>query len=536
MAADPSPVQDRQELEDNARRRTRIITGVILGSFLAALDTTILATAMPTIVAELGGLSVYSWVFSVYMIMTAVSMPVWGKLADTVGKRSIFFAAVGLFLTASILCGFSRSMVHLVIFRGIQGIGAGGLASVPFALISTVFPVHQRGKALGLLASAWGISSVVGPMIGSFLVLQLDWRWVFFVNLPLGITSLLIVASSYRESSRHRTEKIDYVGSLLLCFAILSLMMLFLWTGRAGTWASPEAGAAGIVFLLCLGLFIRHEGRVEHPVLELRFFRLRAFWLGNLLGFLASFSAYGVIAYMPLFAQISAGGTPVQAGVAITSMSLSWSTASIIAGRLVYRIGEKKLIFAGMLVMSAGFLLIVLGPAGAPLGYLSLCVVVIGLGMGCQTPSLMLTVQHSLDGANLGVATSSQMLARTIGGALGVSVMGSAVAGRMLLRFQELAAAGQLGGLPPEARGHMGEPQELLSAHMRSLMSAADLRVIGDAFSSAVHGAFGIGLVVAVLGTVGAFLLPRSTLHAPGPDRGAESVGKVNTPAPDFQE
>jgi EmrB/QacA subfamily drug resistance transporter len=534
MVTDPTLVQDAQEREENTRRRLRIITGVILGSFLAALDTTILATAMPTIVADLGGLSVYSWVFSVYMIMTAVSMPVWGKLADTVGKRSIFFAAVGLFLAASVLCGFSQSMMHLVIFRGIQGIGAGGLASVPFALISTVFPVHQRGKALGLLASAWGISSVVGPLIGSFLVLQLDWRWVFFVNLPLGITSLLVVASSYHESPRHRREKIDYVGSLLLCFAILSLMMLFLWTGRAGTWASPEAGVAGVLFLVSTGLFVRHEGRVEHPVLELRFFRLRAFWLGNLLGFLASFSAYGVIAYMPLFAQISAGGTPVQAGVVITSMSLSWSTASIIAGRMVYRIGEKVLILAGMLVMSAGFALIVLGPADAPLMYLSLCVVVIGLGMGCQTPSLMLTVQHCLDPANLGVATSSQMLARTIGGALGVSVMGSAVAGRMLLRFQDLAAGGLLRALPPEARSHMGEPQELLSAHMRSLLSAADLHVIGDAFASAVHGAFGIGLAVAVLGAAGAILLPQSTLHAAGNGGKSDAVDKLNTSAADF--
>jgi EmrB/QacA subfamily drug resistance transporter len=516
MTADQISRQQLLEQEENARRRIRIIIGVILGSFLAALDTTILATAMPTIVADLGGLAVYSWVFAVYMIMTAVSMPVWGKLADTVGKRSIFFAAVGLFLAASILCGFSRTMVHLIVFRGLQGIGAGGLASVPFALISTVFPVHQRGKALGLLASAWGISSVVGPIMGSFIVLQLDWRWVFFVNIPLGVASLLVVASSFHESPRHLKEKIDYVGSLLLCLAILSLMILFLWTGKAGTWASLEAAAAGFVFLICSALFVRHEGRVEHPVLELQFFRRRAFWVGNLLGFMASFAVYGVIAYMPLFAQTSAGGTPVQAGIVITSMSLSWSTTSIMAGRLVYKVGEKTLITAGMVVMSTGFGIILLTPAGASLAALSLGVVVIGLGMGCQTPSLMLTVQHALDARNLGVATSSQMLARTIGGALGVSVMGSAVTGRMLLRFQELAAAGRLGGLPPEARIHMGEPQELLSAKMRALMSAADVQLVGDAFSSAVHGAFGIGLAVVVLGTLGAFLLPRSTLHSTG--------------------
>jgi EmrB/QacA subfamily drug resistance transporter len=519
---------------DHKPQRVRIIVGVIMGAFLAALDTTILATAMPTIVGDLGGLSVYSWVFAVYMIMTAVSMPVWGKLADTVGKRSIYFAAVGLFLTASALCGFAQSMTFLIVFRGLQGIGAGGLASVPFAMISTVFPMHERGKALGLLASAWGISSVVGPMIGSFLVLQLDWRWVFFVNLPLGITSIFVVSSAYREKERHAGESIDYAGAVLLCLSILALMMLFLWTGKAGTWASPEAAVAGALFAVFCALFIRRERRAPHPVLELRFFRLKAFWLGNLLGFMASFAVYGVIAYMPLFAQISSGGTPVQAGVVITSMSLSWSSASIIAGRQVYRVGEKTLITAGMLVMAAGFALILLGSETASLPYLSLCVIVIGLGMGCQTPSLMLTVQHALEPSNLGVATSSQMLARTIGGALGVSVLGSAIAGRMLQRFQELEAAGALSGLPPAARQHLGEPQELISPEMHAMLSQADLRLVGETFSRAVHGAFGIGLAMVLVAAGATLLLPRSMLHRSRPADGGERVDKINTPGPEF--
>ena len=516
MTKIPPPQEISAEQEENERRRMRIIVGVILGSFLAALDTTILATAMPTIVGELGGLSMYSWVFSVYMIMTAVSMPVWGKLADTVGKRSVFFVAVGLFLTGSVLCGFSTSMLHLIVFRGFQGVGAGGRASVPFALISTVFPVHQRGKALGLLASAWGISSVIGPLIGSFLVLQLNWRWVFFVNLPLGVASLMVVASSYHESGVHRRERIDYAGAVMLCLAILSLMVVFLRTGKGGGWVDPDVAGAGVLFLVCLLLFVRHERRVEHPVLELRFFRRRAFWLGNLLGFMASFAIYGVIAYVPLFAQTSAGGTPVQAGIVITSMSLSWSSASVLAGRQVYRVGEKSLILVGMLLMSAGFFMILVSPSAAPLSYLSLCVVVIGLGMGCQTPSLMLSVQHSLDPANVGVATSSQMLARTIGGALGVSVMGSAVAGRMLSRFTELASAGLLAGLPLEAQAHMAAPQELLSAKMRGMMSQGDLRLVLETFSLAVHEAFAIGLGVVLLGALATAFLPRSTLHNVG--------------------
>lgn len=488
---------------EERRRRNGIIVGVMLSSFLAALDTTILATAMPTVVGELGGLAVYSWVFAVYMIMTAVSMPVWGKLADTRGKREIFFWTVGIFLGGSALCGLSDSMAFLVAFRGVQGIGAGGLASVPFTMISTVYPVRERGKALGLLSSVWGISSVLGPALGSFLLMHLDWRWIFYVNLPIGILSMAIVGSFYRDAGTGTRRGIDYAGAVLLGTGILSLLLFFLWAGEVFPAFSPRAAVVGVGFLLCTFLFVRVERRVENPLLELGFFRLRAFWLGHLLGFLASFAMYGVIAYMPLFAQSSGGGTPVEAGIVITALSMSWSTASVIAGRLVYRLGERTMISAGNALMAGGFVLILAGPASAQLPYLLLCVVVTGLGMGCQTPSLMLTVQHSLDAAHVGVATSTQMLARTIGGALGVSVTGAAVAGRMAAGFRTLSGVGE--GLTA---------RDFLSGQLRDVLSARDYAAVSGAFAAAVQGAFFIGLGVVLIGAIGTAFLPRSTLHA----------------------
>jgi EmrB/QacA subfamily drug resistance transporter len=499
--------------ELNQRNRLRIITGVLCASFLAALDTTILATAMPTIVTDLGGLRHYSWVFSVYMIMTAISTPVWGKLIDTFGKRPMFFASVCLFLLGSVLCGQSNTMTQLIIFRGVQGLGSGGLASVPFALISTVFPPHERGKALGFLSSTWGISSVIGPIIGSFLVTHFTWRWVFYVNIPGAIAALAIVAASYHEEERYHKEQIDYLGAAFLCLAIVSLLLatLAIGEGRAITSSEVMLTAAGCAVTTML--FVRREQRAVSPLLELTFFRERAFWVGNLIGFLASFAVFGVITYIPLFAYSVLSNSSTRAGIVVTLMSLAWSSSSILAGRLVYRVGERLLITTGMGVMLGGFVLLLFTSSESTFLFLSLCVVVMGFGMGMQTPSLMLSVQHSVDAKHIGVATSTQMLARTIGGAIGVSVMGATVTATMLKEFADLAARGALSSFAPQLQSYLTQPQELLASHVRVLMSEQDLSIVLAAFSGALHNGFVVGLLATILGIAVSFLLPASVLH-----------------------
>lgn len=499
--------------ESNQNARLRIIAGVILAAFLAALDTTILATVMPTIAGELGGLPLYSWVFSVYMIMTAVSMPIWGKLSDALGKKKLFLAAVAVFLAGSALCGASQTMIHLIVFRGIQGIGSGGLASVPFALVSTVFPRRERGKALGLLASAWGIASVVGPLLGSAIVMSATWRWVFYINIPVGAAAQWIIARNYREAAVPHREAIDYAGAVLLIASIVSLLLMVLEMGHARGSPSAQVWILLCLFLLFLALFIRRERAAPNPVLELGFFTRRAFWVGNLLGFLSSFAMYGVIAFVPLFAQSVLGGTALQAGLVITPMSLSWSAASVVAGRLTHRLGENPLIRFGMLMMVLGFVLALFTTYDTSVGYLILCVATVGIGMGCQTPSLMLSVQHSLDQANVGVATSTQMLARTIGGAIGVGVMGSAVTGSMLRQFAALEAEGTMAGFPERVRELSGDPQKLLAPQVRSMLSGDQLATVLTAFTHAMHAVFLTGLVVIVAGSLVSLLLPPSSLH-----------------------
>ena len=492
----PDPSVSRQP-----HAKTWIILGGILASFIAALDTTILATVMPTIVTELGGLQLYGWVFSVYMIMTAVSMPLWGKLSDVYGKRLLFFAAVGTFLVGSILCGTSSSMVQLIVYRGIQGIGAGGLSSMPFALISTVFPPSERGKALGAIASAWGVSAVIGPLLGSAVVVSIGWTWVFYLNIPIGIASILIIASNYREELGRRREPIDFQGAILLTLTIISLLLALLRMGRERTMLDGAVLLLLAAWALFLLLFIRRERSAPHPILEIGFFRRRAFWLGNLLGFMGSIAMYGVIAYAPLFAQTILGGTAMQAGLMITPMSLGWSTASLLAGRVAHRWGEPRLVRLGLMFMAAGLFLAYIAGAGIGVWYLMGCVTLIGIGMGCQTPSLMLTVQQSVEHGSIGVATSSQMLSRTIGGAVGVSVLGSALNGVM----GSVLGGALIGGLP------VSDPQKLIEPAVRATLAPSEQDLVLLAFGDGMQVVFLIALIVTLVSFTMSFLLPRVT-------------------------
>lgn len=488
-----------------ANVRTRIILGGILASFIAALDTTILATVMPTIVADLGGLDLYGWVFSVYMILAAVSMLLWGKLSDVYGKRTLFFASIGIFLLGSVLCGVASTMVELIIYRGIQGIGAGGLSSIPFALISTVFPPSERGKALGAIASAWGVSAVIGPLLGSAVVVSIGWPWVFYLNVPVGIAAIMIVAASYREEIGHSREPIDYPGAVLLTLTIISLLLALLRIGRVRTVLDESALFLLGAWALFTILFFLRERSAPHPILELAFFRQRAFWVGNMLGFLGSVAMYGVIAYTPLFAQTILGGTAVQAGLMITPMSLGWSAASLTAGRVAHRWGEPRLVRIGLGFMVLGLSAAFTAGPGAGIWYLMMCVTVIGIGMGCQTPSLMLTVQQSVEHRNIGVATSSQMLSRTIGGAVGVSVLGAALNGVM---------GSVLGGSLLSGRS-LADPQKLLEPSVRATLAPAEQDLVLRSFGDGMHVVFLLALVVAITSFVLSFLLPPVTKRPP---------------------
>jgi EmrB/QacA subfamily drug resistance transporter len=508
-------------LSNNFRRQTlvmptaplrlRIITAGLLAAFLSALDTTVLSTVMPTIAVELGGLNLYSWVFAIYMVMTAVSLPIWGKLADARRKEGLLTTAILVFLSGSVLCGLSRSMTLLILFRGIQGIGAGGLASVPFTMISLYYPSHERGKALGILSSAWGISSVVGPALGSAIVSALSWPWVFFLNLPLGIAAIALVAASHAELPLGKKQPIDFGGALLMAGLILSLLLTAQSVSQAQrTWGVAVQGTVAVSFLVA---FLAQERHAKNPILPLHYFAQRSFWLGNLLGFLASFAMYAIIAFLPLYAQSVLGGTAVQSGLVVAPMSLAWSLSSIMAGRQVSRLGENALIRGGMMCLVVGLILLLPTHQDTSLWYLILCAVIAGTGMGCLTPPLLLSVQHSLSVGEVGVATSTQMLARTIGGAIGVSVLGAVLTGSIATDLTEGLARGAIPELPREFAHLLLDPQKLLAPDVRSQLSHEQLTFILSGFMHGLHRTFLGGLLVVACAFVASRFLPASALH-----------------------
>lgn len=502
--------QTIDEVALNEKNRVNIVIGVMFGVMLAGLDATVVGTAMPTIISDLGGMALYAWVFSAYMLTTAISMPLWGKLSDVYGKKTNFQIAVIIFLIGSILSGASQNMVQLIIFRGVQGIGAGGLAAVSYALIGSIFPPQKRGRGAGALAATWGISSLLGPLTGSFIVTHFHWQWVFFINIPVGILSIFIVQFYLKEIATTKKEKIDYVGASFFITSVLSLLMAFLLFGKGSAIFSFEVTGLIVVSVVLIIAFIMNEGKFGDPIIRIDYYRDRAFGVGNLLAFLAGFAMYGIISFVPLFVQSIQGGTPLTAGLAIMPMALAWSAASFSSGRLIQKHGEKLFIRLGLILMAIGFLAATFIRYDSPMYFVIVFVSLIGAGMGFNTPAILVTVQNSMNKNVIGVATSSQMLARTLGGTMGVSIMGTTLARSMLNEFNELSITGKLHSLPEVVQKNLGEPHELLSSQMRSLMQQQDLVTVLSVFTNSLQNVFFVALSVVILGFIISWLLPKS--------------------------
>lgn len=487
---------------ENRRHRPLIVLAVMIGSFLGGLDVTVVGTAMPTVVADLGGLHFYSWVFSAYMLAMAVCMPLFGRFSDLFGKKRMFFWAAALFLLGSGLSGLSGAMWQLVVFRTIQGIGAGGGGIVSMAIIASLYSPQHRARAMGYISSVWGISSVVGPILGSLIVSQLGWRWVFYVNLPFGLLSMLLLASVFREQRHIERRQIDYRGAFSLTAAILVLLIAFTQIGKGESILAWNVVIMIIIFLLMMTFFFRTERSIRDPLLPLQLFRQRVFTLANICGFLSGFAIFGVTAFLPLFVQAIKGGTPMDAGFAIMGTSLGWSSASIGSGQIVHRFGEKRIILFGILIMGGGLVLASQLTAESSMFMIECVALAVGIGMGIQTPVLLTAVQNSVGPSDIGVATSTHMLGRTIGGAIGVSMMGAALMNSVQLHIRVLEAAGVLKNLPPLLRSKLGNPQELLGVQLGKYIHGNELNIILEAFSSSLQNIFLTGLVTVAISLI----------------------------------
>ena len=512
----------------SSRRRLAVTLGVITGMFLAALEATVVGTAMPTVIASLGGLSHYSWVFSAYLITSTVTVPVWGKLSDLYGRRLFFQLGIAVFLVGSMLSGMSATMTQLIVFRAVQGLGAGALVPLGMTLIGDVYTVEERARMQALFGGVWGLASVVGPVVGGFITEQLSWRWVFYINLPVGLAAALVIGLALKEPRRQTRAAVDYAGAALLMAAFtLLLLALTVGGGSVRTLLAPRnlgllAGAAALA-----ALFARVERRAAEPIIPFALFRNRVVAVSVAAGFLAGVSMFGAISFVPLFAQGALGSTATEAGSLLTPLMLSWVGMSVVGGRLLLRVGYRPTTIVGFALLTAGFAALSVFGRATPRAWLYLDLILIGAGLGLTMLTLMIAVQQAVARQQLGVATSLNQFSRSIGGAVGVAVMGAVLTAGLASHLDAIARTSG-GALPPERAAELAaNPNALIEPEARAQLQPAVLDALQGAMAASVRNVFWAGTAFAALALLVSLRLPRkgsSGLAAPAAEAcGAEA-------------
>jgi EmrB/QacA subfamily drug resistance transporter len=495
-----------------------VLSGLMLGMLLAALDQTIVATALPTIVGELGGLDHLSWVVTAYLLASTTSTPLYGKLSDLYGRKLLFQIAIVVFVTGSVLAGLSQSMGQLIAFRGIQGLGAGGLMALAMAIIGDVVAPRERGRYQGYMGAVFAFASVGGPLLGGFFVEQLSWRWVFYVNVPVGLVALVVTGSVLRLPFRRQPHAIDYLGSALLVATISCLLLVSVWGGTEYLWTSPTILGLASGGVLLLVLFVAQERRAPEPVLPPRLFRNSVFTTSSLAAFTVGASMFGAIIFVPLYLQVVNGASPTTSGLQLLPLMLGLIAGSVGSGRLISRLGRYKVFpVAGTVVMTIGLFLLSRLDADTSRGVQALYMAVVGLGIGLVMQVLVLAVQNAVEFRDLGTATSANTFFRSMGGAFGVAVYGAIFASGLDRHLARLLPAG---AGPIDATVIRSGPERL--AALPGPVHGA----VVEAFARSLHTVFLWAMPVAAAGFVVVLFLKelplRTSVHV-----GMETAGPV---------
>lgn len=482
------------------------VVALLLGLFLAAMEMTVVSTAMPSVVGELGGLALYAWAFAAYMLTATVSVPIYGKLADLKGRKVVMLFGLALFVASSIACGMARSMEALVAARALQGLGAGAIQPITLTIAGDLFDPHERARMQGVFGAVWGVAGLVGPLLGGAIVHLASWRWVFWLNVPFGLGSALVLALAYHERPERHAHKLDVTGAALLSIAVVCAL-LAVRSPAAGLLALP----AGVV---ALAAFLAVERRAPEPLLPLDLFRDRVIAVSSATNALLGAAMLGMVTFVPLWVQSVLGGSPTEAGGAIAPMAVGWPIFSALSGRLLPRTGYRVLIRTGLaLTALSGVALAVLLRPGVPLLLPQALAFAYGAGMGTASTPLVIAVQSSVPWNRRGVATASTMFFRTIGGTLSVGVLGGVLAH---------ALAG--GGADPALVARLLGPE-------RAALDAAVLAPVAGALQGAMGIIFAAVAVIASLAFGVALRFPRLALAARNPERAG--AGPDAPPAPD---
>ncbi|MFI7314770.1 MDR family MFS transporter [Streptomyces hygroscopicus] len=496
---------ERGRAEPKQRSTSVVIFALMIAMLLAMLDNMIVGTAMPTIVGELGGLDHLSWVVTAYALATAASTPIWGKLGDMYGRKGVFLTSIAVFLLGSALSGMAQSMGQLIGFRALQGLGAGGLMVGVMAIIGDLVPPRERGRYQGIMAGVMAVAMIGGPLVGGTLTDHLGWRWIFYINLPLGAVALFAISAVLHLPKKRAEGRIDYAGAALLTVGITALVLITTWGGNEYAWGSAQIIGLGALGVVSLAVFLYVEQRVAEPVLPLHIFRNRNFTLVTAIGFLTGFVMFGSTTFLPLYQQTVQGASATNSGLLLLPMLLGMLVVSLVAGRVTTQTGKYKVfpIVGGFLIMAGMFLLSLMDTETTRFTS-GVYMAVLGMGMGCLMQTTMLVAQNSVEMKDMGVGSSSATLFRTLGGSFGVAILGALFTSQVRDTMAE--RVGSKGAAVTSGSAQL-DPASL------KLLPPAIRDAYTHAVASGAHQVFLWGSLISIVGFVAAWFVKEVPLR-----------------------
>ena len=491
--------RDQSMQNKKMTKKPLVLAAVMLAMFMGAIEATIVSTAMPAIVADLGGFTLYSWVFSAYLLMNSVTVLIYGKLSDLFGRKPILTVGIILFLIGSILCGFASSMQMLIIFRLIQGLGAGAVTPIATTIVGDIYTPEERAKVQGYLSSVWGISAITGPAIGGLLVQYVSWKYVFWINIPLGILSLVGLWLFLHENIHRKKHEIDYSGAVLLTITISSIMFLLVEGGSRWTWGSWQALSLFAVAAVSMLGFIFREKQAAEPVMPFSIWKERSIFIANIVSLTTGIMLIGISSFLPTFVQGVMEQTPIIAGFTLTTMSIGWPIASTLSGRMLLNIGYRKTSIIGSLfLIFGGILFVTMLPSSGPL-WAAIGSFLIGCGMGLTSTAFIVSIQSTVGWEQRGIATAANMFMRNLGNTIGAALLGGILNNRMMNFFHERNVSLTV-----------NDANKLLKVEERGKLSSSVRAILQEGLTHSLHTVYDVVLIFAVISMLFILFIPKN--------------------------